>query len=298
MTKLAKSIVNLIKYNNKAITNLIKHDGVEHAGYMAFISLLAFFPFLIFIMTFTASIGNSEYGKHIVSLILENLPSYLQGTLETRIKEILSGPPSSLLTLSILGVVWTSSSMVEGLRTILNKIYHVKTPPTYIWRRMLSIFQFFIITLMLVFSMFLLVFLPIIYQKISSIEFLQPIFSVKSIVDYPLLAPIWSKTRNTTFLVTLFLAVLYLYYAIPNVKLRVKSLIPGSLIVSILWICGGSLLSEYVYLFSQMNFVYGSLAGFIITLLFFYIIHIIFIYGAEINYLISQNNPRKELEKD
>lgn len=294
MKRLTKLLTNILKLNYKAIANLIKHDGVEHAGYMAFISLLSFFPFLIFIMTFTASIGNSEYGKHIISLLLENLPSYLQGTLQPRIEEIVSGPPSSLLTLSIVGVVWTSSSTVEGLRTILNKIYHVKTPPTYIWRRMLSIFQFFIITLILVFSMFLLVFLPIIYQKIAAVGFLQPIFEVKSILDHPLLTPIWRNARHTTFLITLFSGVIYLYYTVPNINLRIKALIPGSLMVSILWICGGSLLSEYVYQFSQMNFVYGSLAGFIITLLFFYIIHIIFIYGAEINYLIDQENIKNK----
>lgn len=292
MQKIIKIIRYLIDLNTKAITNLINHDGVEHAGYMAFISLLSFFPFLIFIMSFSSFIGNSEYGKEVLSLLLDNMPAYLSSTLQNRVEEIVSGPPRGLLTLSIVGVIWTSSSALEGLRTILNKIYHVKTPPTYILRRSLSILQFFIITLIIVFSMFLLVFLPIIFQKISAISYFQPILEVKNLLQNNMLNPIWDNVRYLTFVITLFVSVMILYHMIPNVKLSVRSLIPGAILVSLGWICGGSLLSAYVYEFSQVNIVYGSLAGFIITLIFFYIIHIIFIYGAEVNYLLLQKTNK------
>ena len=288
MKKILQLVMSFIQLNKKAIINLINHDGVEHAGYMAFITLLSFFPFLIFIMAFTSFIGSSEYGKEIISLILGNMPEYLDSTLKSRIEEIVSGPPGSLLTLSILGIIWTSSSTVEGLRTILNKIYHVKTPPAYILRRLLSIAQFLIITVILVFSMFVLVLLPIIYMTVNKIEYLRPIFEILAQISGNLLNPIWDNTRHITLILMLFMGVVFLYKVIPNVKLRTKSIIPGAGLVTIAWMLSGSLMSEYIYIFSQVNVVYGSLAGFVITMLFFYIIHIIFIYGAEINYLIYQ----------
>ena len=292
MKRIFEIIGNFIQLNRQAIVNLINHDGVEHAGYMAFITLLSFFPFLIFIMSFTSFIGSSEYGREMVSLLLSNMPVYLHSTLKSRIEEIVSGPPGSLLTLSILGVMWTSSSTVEGIRTILNKIYHVKTPPTYILRRLLSIAQFLIITVMLVLAMFILVFLPIIYQKISEIVYFKPIFEVIANLSGNLLNPIWDNTRHITFVLMLFTGVMFLYKVIPNIKLKTRSIIPGSLLVTLLWLISGSLMSEYIYIFSQVNIVYGGLAGFVITLLFFYIIHIIFIYGAEVNYLINQNKKK------
>lgn len=289
MKRLFKIICNFVQLNKNAIENLINHDGVEHAGYMAFVTLLSFFPFLIFIMAFTSFIGSSEYGKEMISLLLSNMPEYLRSTLNSRIEEIISGPPGSLLTLSILGVIWSSSSTVEGLRTILNKIYHVKTPPAYILRRLLSIVQFLIITVILVVAMVILVFIPIIYQKISSIEYLQPIFEIISELSGNLFTPIWNNTRYITLILTIFTGVMFLYKVIPNVKLHLRSTIPGSVLVTLLWTFGGSLMSKYIYIFSQVNIVYGGLAGFILTLLFFYIIHIIFIYGAEVNYLINKN---------
>ncbi|MCT4635442.1 MAG: YihY/virulence factor BrkB family protein [Rickettsiales bacterium] len=289
MKRLFKIICNFIQLNKNAIENLINHDGVEHAGYMAFVTLISFFPFLIFIMAFTSFIGSSEYGKEMISLLLSNMPDYLRSTLNSRIEEIVSGPPGSLLTLSILGVIWSSSSTVEGLRTILNKIYHVKTPPAYILRRLLSIAQFLIITVILVVAMVILVFIPIIYQKISSIEYLQPIFEITKELSGNLFTPIWNNTRYITLILTIFTGVMFLYKVIPNVKLHLRSIIPGSVLVTLLWTFGGSLMSKYIYVFSQINIVYGGLAGFVLTLLFFYIIHIIFIYGAEVNYLINKN---------
>lgn len=288
MASILKIGLNFIKLNKNAIENLIDHDGVEHAGYLAFITLLSFFPFLIFFMTFTAFLGSSEYGKEMISLLLSNMPEYLHSTLKTRIEEIVSGPPGSLLTLSILGVVWASSSAVEGIRTILNKIYHVKTPPNYIMRRLLSIIQFLILTVILLISMFMLVFLPSFYQKLSHSVYLQPLFEVLSQLNF--LNPIWDNARHITFVIMLFFGIMFLYKVIPNVKLKCRSIIPGTVLVTILWMMSGSLMSEYIYIFSQVNVVYGSLAGFIITLFFFYVLHIIFIYGAEINYLVNKKN--------
>lgn len=292
MKRLFGIIRNFIQLNRDAIVNLINHDGVEHAGYMAFVTLLSFFPFLIFIMTFTSFIGSSEYGKEMISLLLSNMPDYLRSTLNSRIEEIVSGPPGSLLTLSILGVIWTSSSTVEGLRTILNKIYHVKAPPAYILRRLLSIAQFLIITMILLIAMVILIFLPIIYQKISNIEYLQPIFELTSELNINLFNPTWYNTRYITLILTIFIGVMFLYKVIPNVKLHTRSIIPGSVLVTLLWVFGGSLMSKYIYIFSQVNIVYGGLAGFVLTLLFFYIIHIIFIYGAEMNFLINKNKQK------
>jgi membrane protein len=65
------------------------------------------------------------------------------------------------------------------------------------------------------------------------------------------------------------------------------SVVPGAALVTIMWIGAARLLSVYLSHFQQVNLIYGSLGGFIATLLFFYISNIIFIYGAEFNYLFK-----------
>lgn len=290
--KIIDSIKRTIELFIKAGVNLVNHDGVEHAGYMAFMTLLSFFPFLIFLMAVTGFIDKSDHGREMIHLLLSSMPDDLIEAIKPRIEEILSVPPNSLLTISILGVVWTSSSTVEGIRTILNKIYHVSSPPAYIFRRLLSIMQFFIITAVFLISMFILLLLPAAYEALSHISQLEPVINSLSKSTEVILEPIWENARHLTFMLTLFGGVMFLYYSIPNVSLKIRSLIPGAIIVVILWLISGLLLSKYVYQFSQVNLVYGSLAGFIITLFFFYIIHIIFIYGAEINMILYSKTKK------
>jgi membrane protein len=268
----------------KAAEDTIQHDGVEHAGYMAFLSLLALFPFLVFFVALVGFIGASDLGIQFVKLLLANLPKSVALTLEPRIEEITSGPPQGLLTLAIVGAIWTASSAVEGLRTILNRVYRVTAPPAYIWRRLLSILQFLILTATIIVAMMVLVFTPIIWDKLS------PLFPLTE-----WLSPLWAVTRYALVGAVLFVGIASLYYILPNLPLKWRHVLPGSALVVLLWMGVGILLSLYLNYFHQANLIYGSLGGIIFTLVFFYLVSLIFIYGAEFNYRLEKLLAPSEL---
>lgn len=273
----------------KAITHLITHDGVEHAGYMAFLFMLSFFPFLILIISLTGFVGKLNLGADFVNFILLNLPAHVVSGLKPRVDEILSGPPQSLLTVAILGALWTASSSVEALRTILNRIYKVKSPPAYIWRRLLSIGQFMILMLVLMMVMSFLVFFPVFMENIL-LPFLA---KLKVSIDFYSFIPMYLRYVAVSGI--LFFAISWLYYILPNVKLRFIDVLPGALLVVIGWVISGYLLSEYIKNFQQVNLIYGSLGGVIIALIFFYILSMILIFGSEFNYFWKiRNKPSKK----
>ena len=132
-----------------AIRDTIKQDGVEHAGYLAFLNILALFPFLIFLIAIIGLFGASQMGVQFVQTILNSAPKEMAAALSPRISEIILGPPQSFLTIAIIGVIWTASSSVEGCRTILNRAYRVALPPPYLMRRLISVLQFFILILLI-----------------------------------------------------------------------------------------------------------------------------------------------------
>lgn len=271
--------INISKSFYHALVNLINHDGVEHAGYMAFLTLLSIFPFLVFFVALAGFLGETHIGEEFMQMLLNNLPPNISYALKPRIDEIMSGPPESLMTVAIVGAIWTASSSVEGLRTILNRIYNIYSPPAYIFRRLLSILQFLSLTISAIIGMLILLIIPIFANKILELANLH--------VEFPYL---WSSLRYVVASVTLFILVITLYYIIPNTKLRIIQLIPGAIITVSLWFGGGYFLSLYFSNFSQVNLIYGSLGGVIATILYFYIVHLIFIYGAEFNYLLT--NPK------
>ena len=67
-----------------------------------------------------------------------------------------------------------------------------------------------------------------------------------------------------------------------------RSVLPGALFTSVIWLLGSFLFSWYISNFSNYNKTYGSLASIIILILWLYITSFIIIIGAEINAIIHQ----------
>jgi membrane protein len=268
----------------RAGVNTVEHDGIEHAGYLAFLGLLGLFPFLVFVVALAGFIAERQAGEQFIRMILAQLPAEMVNALTPRITEIISGPPQGLLTISILGAIWTSSSAVEGYRTVLNRAYRVATPPAYIWRRLLSIAQTLVLSFVVVVSMIVLVVLPMVWGKIEAAFGKSGIF----------------LTRNQIVcvsLVVIFVGVSVAYYFLPNLKQNLHSVAPGAVLVTLLWIESAHLLSLYLSRFGQINRIYGSLGSVIAALFFFYVSNVIFIYGAEFNYLLKIALGEKIVQK-
>ncbi|RYE05689.1 MAG: YihY/virulence factor BrkB family protein [Rickettsiaceae bacterium] len=268
MKKVAKSLYT-------AAVKTIEHDGVEHSGYMSFMVLLSIFPFLIFFVALTSFLGASELGDNFIKILMENMPERTTESIKIRINELGRTPPQSLMNLAIVGSIWTASSFVECLRTILNRVHGVTSPPSYIIRRLLSIVQFLFISLMIGIAMLILVVTPLAFTKIPIIT--------KTIAGYEKLLNI---CRYILILSATFLGVSSLYYIIPNIKLKFRNIIPGALLTVLLWVISGHLLSKYIMYYNQLNVIYGSLGSIIVTLVFFYLTNMIFIYGAEFNHAL------------
>lgn len=266
----------------KALEETIKHDGVEHAGYLSFLILLSLFPFIVFFLAFASFLGASELGAQFVDFLVSSMPETTTHSIKNTIYALVKTPPASLMTLAIAGTIWTSSSFVEGLRTILNRVYNVNTPPPYLMRRLLSIVQFLIINMLIFFFMFLLVIVPSALSKIPNMSIVLDSYILFS--NYFRYFLIWGA---------LFMTVSFFYLIVPNKKIKFIQIIPGTIITISLWIISGKLLSGYLSYYRQFNIIYGSLGSIIITMIFFYIVSMIFIYGAELNYQLYNKDSKK-----
>jgi len=262
-----------IKIFRKSVIDTINHDGIEHAGYLAFLSILSFFPSLIFLIAVIGIFGESKIGTDFLHELISSLPNEMSRGLTPRINEIISGPSDGYLTIAIIGVIWTASSSVEGCRTILNRAYRVAFPPPYILRRLVSIFEFFIIIFVIISGILIFVIVPVV------LKYFEKQFAIKLAIDYD-----FFYLRQLAIFTILTISTSVLYFALPNAKQKISQTIPGSILAVILWITLVDFFSLYLENFNQMNFVYGSIAGIIISLMFFYLISLVFIFGAEFNY--------------
>ena len=69
----------------------------------------------------------------------------------------------------------------------------------------------------------------------------------------------------------------------PAATCRGREILPGAAVTVVLWVALASLFSLYLQNLGRFSLTYGSLGGIVITLMFFYVSALIFIFGAEIN---------------
>jgi YihY family inner membrane protein len=106
--------------------------------------------------------------------------------------------------------------------------------------------------------------------------------------DIAIPAPLWLLARYSLSGVLLFAAIAALYWVLPARRLTWRWVFPGALMALILWLVAGSLFSIYLSYFNQYALTYGSLGGVVIAMVFFYILGLIFIFGAEFNATLAR----------
>lgn len=289
ITRVGNSLLDTARMLYRAGYNLVYNDGIEMAGYLTFLSLLALFPFLVLIVAVFGFIGQGAMGAQFVQFLVEHLPEDAMQSLLPRIDEIISGPPQGLLTVAIVAAIWTSSSLVEGFRTVLNRAYKVSDTPHYFFRRMMSVLQILLLTMLIIVVMAVMVLAPLVLQLfMHATGVLVPLTVEHFFIDYFVFVGAG----------VLFGGLASVYYVLPNVRQRLRAVIPGAALATVLWLLGTSFISFYLEEISQVNVIYGSLSSLIATLIFFFVMNIIFIYGAEFNHLLQEFLGRRIEEKE
>jgi membrane protein len=158
---------------------------------------------------------------------------------------------------------------------------------------LLSIAQILLLSFVVVMAMIILVVLPITSGKVA-----VPVGKLGAAHTSSLIVCL--------SIVVVFLAISVVYYFLPNLKQSIHCVAPGAALVTLLWIGAARLLSLYLSRVNPANLIYGSLGSVIAALLFFYVGNVLFIYGAEFNYLlkvahgekIEQRRAVQEVDKD
>src|SRR5215212_5579628 len=104
----------------------VYNDGFIHAGNLAYLALLALFPFFITAAAITKLLGQSADGQKTVATVLSKLPPEVATSLAGPVHEVLTLRTGPLLWFGALVGLWTAASFVETIRDILRRAYGVK----------------------------------------------------------------------------------------------------------------------------------------------------------------------------
>jgi membrane protein len=256
----------------RATVHFINDGGTTQAGSIAFTTLFALFPFLIFLTTLAGEFGQEEAAQRFVELWFEGLPAEVVSTIRPAIDQVINVRRTGLMTVSILVAVWTASSGLEALRTALNYAYGIEDSRPWWLLRLQSIVFTVIMSVAILVLMIVVVAGPFIW------DFLVDLFKVPASWGW-----IYTAVRYLLAILLLYAVVALAYQWLPNRRLRGYEILPGAAVTVVTWLITASLFSLYLQNLGRFSVTYGSLGGIVVTLMFFYLSAAIFIFGAEVN---------------
>lgn len=265
----------------KRVSVGVYNDGFIHAGNLAYLSILALFPFLILAAAIAHLLGQSQDAQLTVANLLARMPPDVADTLREPIDQVLSARTGPLLWLGALVGLWTAGSFIETIRDILRRAYGVKYTAPFWEYRLASILLILgaVVLMMIAFAASV---------ALSSLH-------AALVQWFPFAEGLGTSLGIYRLIpgVTLFLTFYALFYALTPSRYRKRGCRkwPGALIITAWWIATVELLPEVLGLLGGYNLTYGSLAGMMIVLLFFFVVGLGVVIGAELNAALAEYEP-------
>lgn len=261
------------------------NDGFTHAGNLAYLALMTLFPFFITAAAVLSLLGQSTETVRTVQGFLRVLPPDVADLLRTPISDVLQARTGSLLWLGGLVGLWTVGGFVETIRDIFHRAYGVKATAPF-WRSRLSSSGIIILSVIVVLISFVA----------------QGVLTAAEQFVYRLLpfAQDWVGLIGLSRLIPallMFGALYMLFYSVTPSKYRYSDSRkwPGALFTTVWWIGMTTLLPVALAQLGGYDLTYGSLAGVVVMLLFFYLIGLGVVFGAHLNAALAEP-PETSLE--
>jgi membrane protein len=258
------------------------NDGFIHAGNLAYLSMVAIFPFFILGAALFNLIGGRENSEAMVIAVAQALPVSVAEVIVPVAETVITARSGWLLWLGAAVALWTVSSLIETIRDILRRAY--RTPATQsFWRyRLGSVGLILGAVVLLIASLFAQVAIGA-AQEVIAAYFPQLAEAIGTL----------SLSRIVPALgVALSLFVLFGALTPARYRGRGGRVWPGALFTTAWWIVVAAALPVVLSRFFTYDITYGSLAGIMVALLFFWLVGLGLVIGAELNAALALFEPQ------
>jgi membrane protein len=261
------------------------YDGSIHAGNLAYMAIISLFPFFVVVAGVFSLLGSSAESEASIYAFLSAAPPVVRHVLEPVARDVLHARSGWLLWGGALVGLWTVSSLVETIRDILHRAYGTKATQAF-WRYRLLSTGFIVASVVaLLVSLFAQVAISAAQEVISA--------------WFPHLEG-WVVALATSRIipaVVLFLSVFALFLSLTPSAYRGSDYPkwPGALLVTVWWVAVLTFLPSVLRLFFNYDLTYGSLAGVMIALFFFWLVGLGMVVGAELNAALAETPEERDM---
>jgi len=264
----------IIQLGKKLLFHYQEDDLAAMSAQISYYLILAFFPFLFFLINLISFTPLPN--RLLIANFNAILPRDTALLVKTMLEETIQAKSETLLVLSILASLWAASRGMSAIIRGLNHSYGVRESRNYIKLNLIALLSTIGLTLMIIFSFFMIVLGRVIGSTVFGYLGAKSLFY-----------SIWGVLRyGITF--ALLLVTFYLIYKyLPNRKYSGEQIMAGTIFATFGWVAASLLFSFYVNNFGSYATVYGSLGGMFALIIWLYLSTLIFLLGGVINAICS-----------
>jgi len=269
------------KYAAELLARYKSDDLPGMSAQITYYLILAFFPFLLFVINLLSF--TTLPSDVLIANVTILLPTDTGTLIKNLLIETVQGKSKTLLILGMFGSLWAASQGINALIQGLNKAYNTAETRHFTKLYLISLVATFGVALIIVFDFTLVVFGKLIAAYLFELAGVKAFFyTVWGIIRYAIPLP-------------LMLLTFYLLYAyVPNKKLKATYIIIGSIFASVGWLSASLLFSFYVNMFTNYEKIYGSIGGIIALITWLYLSTLIILLSGELIAIISYFENKKD----
>jgi membrane protein len=245
------------------------------AAQLAFYFFLSLFPALLFLVALIGYLPVENALSELLAALGTVAPQEALNLLDTQLQQLARGSHGSLLTLGIVGAIWSSSAAMVAIIDALNHAYDIEERRSWWRRRIVAILLTISLALFIIASLALVMLGP---QIVS--------WTADRVGAAPAVEVLWRIARWPLMFFLVVLGVDLVYFFAPNRRARWAWITPGSLLATVLWIASSFAFKFYVTHVGTYN-AYGAIGGVIVILLWFYVSGFAILVGAELNAVLE-----------
>jgi len=250
---------------------------------MAYHTILALFPFLLFLAGLTSLIDNlfrvGNLTDRIVDKAAQIMPEDATSLLRSFTEEVVNADGGIAIAIGLGGALWASSSAIGSAMKALNRAYDVEEDRGLVRRKLVSLGLTVLFGGLMLAAAILIATGGIIAGGVGEA------FGWES-----QLVRLWNWLTLPAALALVTFAVALLYWLAPNTGHQLRWITPGAVLFTIGWVVASLAFAYYVANFASYNRTYGSIGAVIILLVWLYWTNFLLLVGGELNAVLARRH--------
>jgi membrane protein len=256
----------------RTIREINDDDCLNLAAQLSYYFFLALFPAVLFLLALASFFPLTHFTDDIVRTLSPITPPDVLHFLSDQMMRISNADSGGILTIGILGAVWSSSAALVAIINSLNRAYGITESRTWWKVRLIAM------SLTMGLALFLILSFTLVLAGPTLAEYLSKVFGLGVVFEWG-----WKILQWPVAFLLVSTAIGLVYYFAPDAEQEWVWITPGAVLATVLWIIASLGVKVYLGNFTDYTATYGAVGGVMALLLWFYISGLAILIGAEMN---------------